>query len=614
MPRRNAETPAPKAEGSKPTVPKSSEVNRLLGQAGPEKWKIIGAVGLLVISSGVTMAVPFCMGKVIDIIYTTADHDQLVDRLNYVCKILVAVFLVGGAANFGRVYLMQIAGQRIIKRLRERLFGSVIKQEMGFFDKTRTGELINRLSTDTSLVGQSVTMNISDGLRAVVQAVGGVGMMVFVSAKLTLLSLAIVPPVAGMSIIYGRYMRGITRQVQDSLANATQLAEEKISNIRTVRAFAHEKKECAAYDAMIEHVLKLSYKESLARGIFFGCTGLSGNLIVLSVFYYGGMMMTESQITVGELSAFLLYAAYVGISIGGMSSFYTELNRGLGASQRLWELMDRSPSIPISAAEQTSPFSHLNVLHQVHGNINFRHVHFSYPSRPDAKIFSGLDLSVPAGCVTAVVGPSGSGKSTVCGLLLRYYDPDSGCVMLDDYDIRTLDPTWLRAHIGTVSQEPILFACSVAENIAYGAVNPDAVTLSQIEDAARKANALNFVHGFPKGFDTVVGERGLMLSGGQRQRIAIARAILKNPEILMLDEATSALDAESEFLVQDALEKVMTGRTVLTIAHRLSTIKTADQIAVISGGQVAEIGSYRDLMMIREGIFRKLVERQTIVS
>ncbi|KAK7488683.1 hypothetical protein BaRGS_00020136 [Batillaria attramentaria] len=614
IPKKQAATPAPKGDAGKPALPKSSEIRRLLGQSGPEKWRILGAVSLLVISSGVTMAVPFCMGKVIDIIYTAVDHDQLVERLNYVCKILVVVFIVGGLANFGRVYLMQIAGQRIIKRLRENLFGSVIKQEMGFFDKTRTGELINRLSTDTSLVGQSVTMNISDGLRAVAQAVGGIGMMVYVSTKLTLLSLAVVPPVAGMSIIYGRYMRGITRQVQDSLAHATQLAEEKISNIRTVRAFAHERKECDAYNSKIDEVLKLSYKESLARGIFFGFTGLSGNLIVLSVFYYGGIMMTESQITVGELSAFLLYAAYVGISIGGLSSFYTELNRGLGASQRLWELIDRSPSIPISATESSPLVSQLRILPKVSGNIEFQDVFFTYPSRPDISIFSGLNLSVPAGCVTAVVGPSGSGKSTICGLLLRYYDPDSGCVTLDGHDVRTLDPTWLRAHIGTVSQEPILFSCSVAENIAYGAINPDSVTPQQIEDAARKANAFNFVRNFPDGFETLVGERGLMLSGGQRQRIAIARAILKNPEILMLDEATSALDAESEYLVQDALEKLMSGRTVLTIAHRLSTIKTADQIAVISGGQLTEIGSYRDLISVQDGIFRKLVERQTIVS
>lgn len=594
------------------TIPSTSEIRRLLSQSYPERWKILGAVGLLFISSGVTMAVPFCMGKVIDIIYTSADHGQLVRNLSTFCQVLVVIFVVGGLANFGRVYLMQISGQHIVRNLREKLFGSIMKQEMGFFDKTKTGELVNRLSADTTLVGQSVTMNVSDGLRAVAQAIGGVGMMVYVSAKLALFSLLVVPPVAAMSIVYGRYMRRITRQVQDSLANATQLGEEKISSMRTVRAFAHEQKECEAYNKGIDDVLKLSYKESLARGIFFGLTGLSGNMIVLSVFYYGGMMMTESQITVGELTSFLLYAAYVGISIGGMSSFYTELNRGLGASQRLWELIDREPTIPVSAKDHKGV--PLITLPQVIGNIHFHGINFSYPSRPDAPIFKDFNLSVPAGQVTAVVGPSGCGKSTVCGLLLRYYDPDSGSVMLDRQDIRTLDPTWLRTHIGTVSQEPVLFSCSVGENIAYGAVDPSTVTLKEVEDAAAKANALFFVQSFPQGFDTLVGERGLMLSGGQRQRIAIARAILKNPEILLLDEATSALDAESEFLVQDALEKLMFGRTVITIAHRLSTIRNADHIAVISDGKVSELGSYSDLIAVKDGIFRKLVERQTVTA
>lgn len=594
------------------TIPSTSEIRRLLSQSYPERWKILGAVGLLFISSGVTMAVPFCMGKVIDIIYTSADHGQLVRNLSTFCQVLVVIFVVGGLANFGRVYLMQISGQHIVRNLREKLFGSIMKQEMGFFDKTKTGELVNRLSADTTLVGQSVTMNVSDGLRAVAQAIGGVGMMVYVSAKLALFSLLVVPPVAAMSIVYGRYMRRITRQVQDSLANATQLGEEKISSMRTVRAFAHEQKECEAYNKGIDDVLKLSYKESLARGIFFGLTGLSGNMIVLSVFYYGGMMMTESQITVGELTSFLLYAAYVGISIGGMSSFYTELNRGLGASQRLWELIDREPTIPVSAKDHKGV--PLITLPRVIGNIHFHGINFSYPSRPDAQIFKDFNLSVPAGQVTAVVGPSGCGKSTVCGLLLRYYDPDSGSVMLDRQDIRTLDPTWLRTHIGTVSQEPVLFSCSVGENIAYGAVDPSTVTLKEVEDAAAKANALFFVQSFPQGFDTLVGERGLMLSGGQRQRIAIARAILKNPEILLLDEATSALDAESEFLVQDALEKLMFGRTVITIAHRLSTIRNADHIAVISDGKVSELGSYSDLIAVKDGIFRKLVERQTVTA
>lgn len=581
----------------------TSEIRRLFSLAKPEKWKLGGAVVLLLISSGVSMAVPFCIGKVIDIIYTSSKEGHMKERLTAFCQIMIGVFVIGAFANFGRVYLMQISGSNIVKRLREKLFSSVMRQEMGFFDKTRTGELVNRLSADTTLVGQSVSINISDGLRSVAQAIGGVGMMVYVSPKLTAIALAIVPPIAIMSRIYGKYLRNITKDVQDSLAGATQVAEERISNIRTVRAFGQEKTEIDRYNSGITHVLKLSYKEALARGIFWGSTGLSGNIVVLSVFYYGGMMMTESQLSVGDLSAFLLYAAYIGLSIGGMTSFYSEMMKGLGASTRLWYLIDRQPSIPVHGGLTPS---------SVTGNINFKDVSFVYPSRQDADIFQNLSLSVPSGSITAVVGPSGSGKSTIGSLLLRFYDPLEGSISLDGEDIKNLDPTWLRNQIGTVSQEPMLFSCSVRDNIAYGSPDPTTITDAEIIEAARKANAYNFINSFPQKFDTMVGERGLTLSGGQRQRVAIARAILKNPKILLLDEATSALDAESEYLVHEALERLMVGRTVITIAHRLSTIKTADQIAVVDNGQVSEIGSYGQLMEIDNGLFRKLVERQTI--
>ncbi|KAK6182684.1 hypothetical protein SNE40_010309 [Patella caerulea] len=580
------------------------DILKLIGLAKPEKWKIAGAVCLLLISSSVSMAVPFCLGKVIDIIYTASQDGTLVEKLNNICKILVGIFLIGALANFGRVYLMQISGQNIVKRMRERLFNSILKQEIGFFDKNKTGELINRLSTDTSIVGTSVTMNISAGLRSSAQAIGGLGMMFYVSPKLAAISLAIVPPVAIISIIYGRYIKKITKKIQDSLANATQVAEERISNVRTVRAFAQESKECQSYSEKISKVLQLQYKEALAQGVFWGFSGLSGNMIILSVFYNGGLMMTESQITVGDLTAFLLYAAYVGISIAGLSSFYTELMRGLGASSRIWQLVEKQPSIPLTGGLIPST--------PVQGNIEFRNVSFHYPTRSDVSIFTDLNLSVPSGNVTAVVGASGSGKSTLGHLLLRFYDPQSGNVYLDNEDINSLNPTWLRNHIGTVSQEPILFSSSIANNIAYGAGDISTIKTEDIWEAARKANAYNFIVNFPEGFETMVGERGLMLSGGQRQRIAIARAILKNPKILLLDEATSALDSESEYLVQEALERLMIGRTVITIAHRLSTIKSANQIAVIDSGRIAEVGSYSDLIRIQDGIFKKLVERQTI--
>ncbi|VDI62092.1 ATP-binding cassette, subfamily B (MDR/TAP), member 10 [Mytilus galloprovincialis] len=576
------------------------------------------------------MAVPFCIGKVIDIIYSPSEQEKMKEKLTTFCQIMVGVFIVGAVANFGRVYLMSVSGNRIINRLRQTLFSSIMRQEMGFFDKTKTGELVNRLSADTTLVGQSVTQNISDGLRAVAQATGGVGMMMYVSPKLTGIALLIVPPVSIMARYYGRFLRAITKDVQDSLANTTQIAEEKISNIRTVRAFGHETTEEDRYNTGIKHVLDLTYKEALMRAMFFGSVGLAGNCVVLSVFYYGGTMMTESQISVGDLSAFLLYAAYIGVSLGGMTSFYSEMMKGLGASTRLWELTDRTllyqymvdiiQVVIITGRYHPGgipggggyPGGGLIPTSPVIGNIEFNDVRFIYPSRDDVVIFDKLSLLVPSGSITAVVGPSGSGKSTVGSLLLRYYDPSQGSVTLDGEDIKKIDPTWLRGQIGTVSQEPVLFSCSVRDNIAYGSQDPTTVTDEEIYEAAKKANAYHFINSFPDKFNTLVGERGQTLSGGQRQRVAIARAILKNPKILILDEATSALDAESEYLVHEALERLMVGRTVITIAHRLSTIKSADQIAVIDHGHVSEIGSYSQLMDIPDGLFRKLVERQTI--
>ncbi|KAG8280911.1 ATP-binding cassette sub- B member 10, mitochondrial [Homalodisca vitripennis] len=549
-----------------------------------------------------------------------------------------------------------------------------MKQEVAYFDQNRTGELINRLSTDTSVVSQCVTMNISDGLRSTIMVCAGVSMMFYMSPELALVGLAIVPPVAGMAIVYGRFVRNITKRVQDSLAEATQVAEERIGNIRTVKAFSQEQREIQTYADRMQHVLELATKESLARGIFYGMTGLSGNAIILSVLYYGGVMVSDANITVGNLSSFLLYAAYIGVSLGGLSSFYSELNRGLGASTRLWDIIDRQPAIPCKGG--------LVLAEPPKGEVRFDQVRFSYPARPDCPILHDLQLTIPSGKVTAVffsfynfsgkhacrgiqhvhqdhtlhtlsetsasflqddcrlnrfgtvfpssqfavvilrqctvtgqVGASGSGKSTLAALLLRLYDPQHGSVTLDGVPVSSYDPVWLRSHIGSVSQEPVLFSGSIRDNIVYGAEHPENVSDNQVEWAAKEANAHTFItKEFPEGFNTIVGERGVMLSGGQKQRVAIARALIKNPRILLLDEATSALDAESEHLVQEALERIMKGRTVLTIAHRLSTIKNADQIAVLSGGRVVEIGTYEELMAECEGAFSKLVRHQTFQS
>uniref|UniRef100_A0AAR2L9I9 ATP-binding cassette, sub-family B (MDR/TAP), member 10 n=1 Tax=Pygocentrus nattereri TaxID=42514 RepID=A0AAR2L9I9_PYGNA len=549
---------------------------------------LTAAVGFLVVSSAVTMSAPFFLGQVIDTIYTSSSAD-FSSSLTSLCIMLAGIFLCGGAANAVRVYLMQVSGQQIVRNLRESLFSSILRQEVGFFDKTRTGELINRLSADTALVGHALTDNLSDGLRSVAQAAAGVSMMFYVSPSLATFVLMIVPPMAGLAVIYGRYLRSISKRTQDSLAQATQLAEERISNLRTVRAFGKELSEVQKYAGKVDHVLHLAKKEAVLRAGFFGASGLSGNIIVLSVLYKGGLLMASEHMTVGELTSFLMYAFWVGISIAGFSSFYSELMKGFGAGTRLWELVERKPEFPLNEGLVLKP-EHLK------GALEFHNVSFAYPTRKDAPIFEDLSLSVPAGSVMAVVGPSGSGKSTLVSLLLRLYDPDSGMVTVDGHDIRDLNPYWLRSHIGTVSQEPVLFSCSIAENIAYGATDPSRVTPQDIIRAAQIANAHGFIRGFPQGFDTVVGEKGVLLSGGQKQRIAIARAF--------------ALDAENEFLVQEALDRLMEGRTVLIIAHRLSTIQSADAVAVLDQRRVVECGRHAQLLANQDGLFRKLMEKQ----
>ncbi|XP_028433498.1 ATP-binding cassette sub-family B member 10, mitochondrial isoform X2 [Perca flavescens] len=495
------------------TVP-LEDVKRILQLAHPERWRLAAALGFLTVSSAVTMSAPFFLGKVIDTIYTTGtDTETMAASLTSLCIMLTGVFLCGGAANAARVYLMQTSGQQIVRNLRAALFSSILGQEVAFFDKNRTGELINRLSADTTVVGHSITDNLSDGLRAVAQAVAGVSMM----------------------------------------------------------------------------------------------TGLSGNMMILSVLYKGGLLMASQHMTVGELSSFLMYTFWVGISIAGLSSFYSELMKGFGAGARIWELLDRKPEFPLNEGLMLPS-------DQLKGRLEFSDISFAYPTRKEAPIFQNLSLLVPAGTIMAVVGPSGSGKSTLVSLLLRLYDTDAGIITIDGHDIRDLNPYWLRSHIGTVSQEPVLFSCSIRDNIAYGAVDPDAVTTEDIHRAARVANAFNFIQTFPKGFNTVVGEKGVLLSGGQKQRIAIARALLKNPKILLLDEATSALDAENEFLVQEALERLMEGRTVVIIAHRLSTIQNANAVAVLDQRRIAECGQHTELLGNRQGLFRKLMEKQAFLQ
>lgn len=604
-----------------------SHLTRLIGLAKPEKWKLIGAMCLLIVSSTITMSVPFIIGRLIDVTYQ--QHQETArNNLLAICLALGVVFVIGALANCGRIYIMTSAAARVTQRLRVGVFSAILGRDAAFFDCTRTGELVNRLTSDTAVVGHSLTSNVSDGLRSLAMASGGVVMMCYVSPKLALFGLCVVPPMAGMAIVFGRYMKTIAKSVQDSLAAANAVAEERIAGVRTVRTFAREQYEVSSYTTLANSVLALCYRDATARAVFFSLNGLSGNAVIVGGLYYGSCLVQQGIVSVGDLSAFLLYAAYVGIAINGLSTFYSELQRSLGASVRLWQLLDlqvsptASTSLPDAAV--ACPTSGVRTaekeeerevcLSTAGAHLQLSSVSFCYPSRPLDSVLRDISLTVQPGQVLALVGASGCGKSTIAWLLLRMYDPTSGQVKLDGVDLRRLCPGWLRRQIGFVSQEPTLFSYSIRENIAYGAADTSLVTEDMLWEAASKANADTFINSLSEGMDTVVGERGVMLSGGQKQRIAIARAIIKDPRLLILDEATSALDAESEFAVQKALETVMEKRTVVTIAHRLSTIRCADTVAVLHDGRVAELGSYDQLMTIPEGHFRRLVERQTFQS
>ncbi|KAG0166181.1 ATP-binding cassette sub- B member 10, mitochondrial [Apophysomyces sp. BC1015] len=590
-------------QSGKQEVKKSTDfqdVKRLFALAKPEAKSISAAIALLVVSSTISMSVPFSMGKIIDLVTHPESEGFMGLSMPQFFGALSLVFVVGAAANTGRVLLFRLSGERIIQNMRNDLYKTILKQDMAFFDQNRTGELISRLSVDTAIVGKSLTGNVSDGLRALATSVVGSSMMLYVSPQLTGTMMLIVPPVAIFAIVYGRYVKTLSRKTQTALSEITKVAEERLSAIRTVQAFAKEQSEAKRYWGRVMDIYALARKEALASGAFFGGAGLSGNMAVLAVLWYGGHMVMDNVITIGELASFMMYTAYVGTSLAGLTSFYSEIMKGVGASDRLFDLLQRKSAIPTDTGK---------VLSQLQGKIRFENINFTYPTRPHSPIFKDFSLTVEPGTVVAVVGPSGSGKSTIGSLLLRYYDPTAGSIYIDGTNLKDINLNWWRENVGVVSQEPTLFAGTIAENIGYGREN---ATLEEIKAAAVKANCASFIETFHDQYDTVVGERGVSLSGGQKQRIAIARALLKNPSILVLDEATSALDSESEVLVQDALNSLMKNRTVFTIAHRLSTIRSADVVACLGDGSVAELGTYYELLNKENGTFRRLVELQSL--
>ena len=572
--------------------PSRLDLRRVVSLARPEATPLLLGSVALVIGSGSSLAAPALVGRLVDGVTEGAGRAAL----DQAALILLGVFAVSGVATALRSYLFTVAGERVVARLRTDLYRAVMTQEIGFFDTRRTGELTNRLASDTTVLQNAVTVNISMALRYALQALGAIGILMWTSWRLTLVMLAVVPLVAGGAGVYGRMLRRVSKQVQDALARSSEVAEETLAGVRTVRAFAREEREVARYGSAVDESFALARHRARLGAVFTGGVSFLGYGAIAAVLWYGGVLLSEGSLGFGDLTSFLLYTFTVAFSIGALSSLWSDFAKAAGASERVFELLDREPEVEAGGLRPAT----------VEGRVVLDGVHFAYPSRPGAPVLSGLTLGLEPGQVVALVGPSGGGKSTVAALLSRFYDPDEGVLSLDGRAFVELDAGWLREQVGVVSQEPILFATSIADNIRYGCAD---ASDSAVEAAAAAANAREFVQDFPDGFETLVGERGVRLSGGQKQRIAIARALLKDPAVLVLDEATSALDAESEHLVQEALDRLMTGRTTLVIAHRLSTVRDADRVVVLDGGRVAEEGSHNELLEMN-GLYRKLVERQ----
>ncbi|MFO0597217.1 MAG: ABC transporter transmembrane domain-containing protein [Myxococcaceae bacterium] len=518
-------------------------------------------------------------------------------RVDEIAVMLVIIFLATAAASALRFLLFSRAGERIVSKLRGDLYESLLKQETGFFDTQKTGELSSRLSSDASVLQTTVTANVSMVMRNFTMALGALGMLLVTSAKLTGMMLLVVPPVALSAVIYGRRVRKLSKESQDALAKASDVAVESLGGIRTVRSFAAEKKETSRYRAAIDSSLQLAFRRINLSASFFGIAFFAAFSSGVFVFWFGARMVASGALTPGSLISFLFYTMQMAFSLSALAELWTDLQRAAGAAERVFELLHRTPSIATGSGR---------TLDKVEGRVTYDGVAFAYPSRPEIPVLQDFKLELAPGEVVAVVGPSGAGKSTIASLLYRLYDPLKGGLTLDGVPFSELDPEWLRRQVGVVAQEPLLFSTSVAENIRYG--RPDA-TDAEVEAAAKLANAHDFIERFPEKYQTLVGERGVQLSGGQKQRVAIARAVLKNPRILILDEATSALDAESEHLVREALERLMTGRTTLIIAHRLSTVKGAARVVVLDGGRVVQSGTHASLVG-EEGLYRRLVERQ----
>lgn len=605
-------------EGIKP--PTASRMFKVARKEWP--WLAVALI-FLVGSLAAPMTLPLVFGRMMDIVVEGGDSNDKIERLNRETLLLLFVVLFSAVCSMVRSFTFNVAGERVVARLRIQLFRSILSQEVGMFDTRKTGELLSRLSSDTESLQNIATTNVSMFFRAFVMLVISAVLMFYTSWRLSLVIITVVPVVIVSISIYGRVVRRVAVDYSDAMGRSAEVAQETISNIRTVRSFAAEEAEIARYTRAVgspdapedvcwfpprgtRSTYAYGVKKQLFSATFVSFVTTVGLGACVLVIWIGTRYIVEGYVSVGELVGFMLYAVQIGAGVGMISGLVGQLFVAMGASRRAFQLIDRPPQIPISGGDYPDT--------PVKGNITFKCVNFSYPSRPDVKVLTDFSIDVPVNATYAFVGSSGAGKSTVFALLERFYEASSGSVLIDGHDVRTFDPRYLRRAMSLVAQEPVLFGSSIEANIAYGYASShgdvDAIPpREQIEAVAKASFAHEFIDRFPKGYCTLIGERGVRLSGGQKQRIAIARALIVNPRILLLDEATSALDAESEHLVQQAINAVMVDRTTLIVAHRLSTVRHADSIAVVNGGRVEALGPHEDLYD-RSQAYRDLVKRQ----
>lgn len=561
------------------------------------------AVGLvfLVLSSLTTLAFPKVIGDLVDA--ALRGKGTLFSDIDQLALALLGLVVVQAVFSFFRILLFVQVSERSLADLRKDVFARLMSLGMNFFGQRRVGELSSRLAADVTQIKDTFTTTLAEFLRGIANLLLGVGIILFLSVKLSLVMLATFPVMVVVAIFFGRYIRKLSRRAQDRLADANVVVEESLQGIQNVKAYTNEWFELRRYRRAIDEMVRVSLMGATYRGAFsaFIISAIFGAIVV--VLWYGASLIESGEMTVGELTSFLIYTSFIGAAVGGFGDHFAQLQRTIGATERIQDLLqqDGAEAIQIQEATEIAP------EHRLRGDVAFRDVRFHYPGREDTPVLRGIRFHVQPGQNIALVGTSGAGKSTLAHLLLRFYEPTAGHIEFDGRPAESFPLSALRAQMAIVPQEVMLFGGTIHENIAYGKLD---ATGEEVIDAARQAHADAFIREFPEGYDTLVGERGVKLSGGQRQRIAIARALLRDPAILILDEATSSLDSASEALVQEALQNLMRGRTSFVIAHRLSTIRHVDRILVLHGGKLVESGTHEELMAHPDGHYRSLASLQ----